>query len=105
MDSLHSGKNSAPPDDMFSPLSFPFGWKPVGELDETKRKVASNQAILTMVRRMASLQNADGDCDGADEVEGCIADDEDNGGDGVCFDAGYVRMSMTVWCRLWLRCG
>ena len=38
------------------------------------------------------------DCDGADQVEYGIADDEDNGDDGVCFDAGYVRMSMTVWC-------
>ena len=27
--------------------------------------------------------NADGDCDGADEVEDGIADDEDNGDDGV----------------------
>ena len=49
--------------------------------------------------------NADGDCDGADQVEDGIADDEDNGDDGVCLDAGYVRMSMTVWCRWWLRCG
>ena len=45
------------------------------------------------------------DCDGADQVEDGIADDEDNGDDGVCFDPGYVRMSMTVWCRWWLRCG
>ena len=45
------------------------------------------------------------DCDGADQVEYGIADDEDNGDDGVCFDAGDVRMSMAVWCRWWLRCG
>ena len=41
MESLHSGKHSAPPEDMFSPLSFPFRWMPVGELDEPKPKVAS----------------------------------------------------------------
>ena len=68
-------------------------------------------SMLLMTVVMAVLDenydcgSADGDCDGADEVEDCIADDEDNGDDGVCLDAGYVRMSMTVWCRWWLRCG
>ena len=42
-------------------------------------------SMLLMTVVMAVLDsnydcgNADGDCDGADEVEGCIEDDEDNG--------------------------
>ena len=95
MESLHSGKNSAPPEDMFSPLSFPFGWKPVGELDEPKPKVASSQAILAMVRRTASLQkhepsmrqeagDADhgGSYDDADDCHNDAVDVIDDGGDG-----------------------
>ena len=94
MESLHSGKNSAPPEDMFSPLSFPFRWKPVGELDEPKPKVASSQAILAMVRRTASLQKQEpsmsqaGDADHGgsyDDADGChddAVDVIDDGGDG-----------------------
>ena len=46
--------------------------------------------------------NADGDCDGADEVEDGIADDEDNDDDGVIL---MLAMSMTVWWIWWRRCG
>ena len=49
-----SGKNSAPPEDLFSSLSSAFGWKPVVELDQPKPKVASNEVIVAMVRRMAT---------------------------------------------------
>ena len=49
---------------------------------------------------------ADGDCDGTDEVEDGIVDDEGKGDDGVFLMLHtYVRMSMTVWCRWWRRCG
>ena len=66
--------------------------------------------LMTVVMAVLDLNydcgNADGDCDGADEVEDCIADDEDNGDDGVFLMlATYVHMSMTVWCRWWRRCG
>ena len=48
-----------------------------------------DDVMLLMTVVMAVLDenydcgSADGDCDGADEVEDCIADDEDNGDDGV----------------------
>ena len=51
-----SGKNSAPPEDLFSSLSSAFGWKPVGELDEPKANNASKQSILAMVRRVGSVK-------------------------------------------------
>ena len=62
--------------------------------------------VMAVLGENYDCGNADGDCDGADEVEDCIADDEDNGDDGVFLMlATYVRMSMTVWCRWWRRCG
>ena len=51
-------------------------------------------AMLLMTVVMAVLDEnydcgfADGDCDGADEVGDCIADDEDNG------DDGHVRIPL-----------
>ena len=75
---------------MFSPLSFPFRWKPVGELDEPKARNASNQSILAMVRRVGSLKQepsmTDADDGGSyDKADGCKDDDGDvidDGGDG-----------------------
>ena len=57
----------------------------------TKRMAARMmmRSMLLMTVVMAVLGetydcgNADGECDGAGEVEDCIADDEDNGDDGV----------------------
>ena len=37
-----SGKNSAPPEDLFSSLSSAFGWKSVGDFDEPNANVAVN---------------------------------------------------------------
>ena len=76
---------------MFSSLSYAFGWKPVGELDEPKARNASNQSILVIVRRMGSLKQepsmTDADDGGSyDKADGCKDDDEvdviDDGGDG-----------------------
>ena len=47
-------------------------------LNETKKEL-----LKQGVDENYDCGNGDGDCDGADEVEDGIADDEDNGDDGV----------------------
>ena len=64
--------------------------------------------VMAVLGENYDCGNADGYCDGADGVDDGIEDDEDNDDDGVILMLAtytYVRMSVTVWCRWWRRCG
>ena len=49
--------------------------------------------VMALLGENYDCGNSDGDCDGADQVEDGIADDEDNGDDGVFLMlARYIRV-------------